>query len=289
MYFPAGRIYSIYMSGSFETILKSGAADLFDNFTALFDVRIAFFDVNGREIRAGLNKGSASFCSLLRARFDFSEKCRACDVRMRRAAAESGETVHYHCPAGLVEAITPVLLHERLCGFVMIGQLRDRTRFPSALFRDRTTAEKKMLARRFDALPYLAPEKMKSFLAVYGSLIDNMIARHHVALAGNAAMEAMLAYMEANAEKNPPLADVAAAAGKKPSTASHIFRGVMKASFRHTMNEMRLRKAEEYAAEHPRATMGEIAERFSFTDQFHFSKLYKKYRGKPPSHMLRHP
>ncbi|MEK6794423.1 MAG: PocR ligand-binding domain-containing protein [Spirochaetota bacterium] len=279
----------MYMTGAFETILKSGAADLFDNFTALFDVRIAFFDVNGREIRAGLNKGSASFCSLLRTRFDFSDRCRACDIEMRAAAAESGQTVHYHCPAGLVEAITPVILHGRLCGFVMIGQVRDRTRFPSDLFRGRTTAEKKTLSRRFAELPYIAPERMKSFLAVYGSLIDNMIAKHHIALAGNAALEGMLAYMEANAEKNPPLADVAAAAKKKPSTASHIFRSVLKASFRHTMNEMRIRKTEEYAAEHPRATIGEIAERFAFTDQFHFSKLYKKYRGKSPSKMLRHP
>ena len=47
--------------------------------------------------------------------------------------------------------------------------------------------------------------------------------------------------------------------------------------------EKKLEKAEEYFCMKPEMSIEEVAEKVGFQDQFYFSRLYRKYRGIPPS------
>ena len=46
-------------------------------------------------------------------------------------------------------------------------------------------------------------------------------------------------------------------------------------------------KAEEYFHQKPEMSIEEVAEKVGFQDQFYFSRLYRKYRGIPPSEYRR--
>ncbi|MFA7230578.1 MAG: helix-turn-helix domain-containing protein [Victivallaceae bacterium] len=68
---------------------------------------------------------------------------------------------------------------------------------------------------------------------------------------------------------------------------SHIFRKKLSKSFKHHLLEKKLEKADEYLHLKPEMSIEEVAGKVGFRDQFYFSRLYRKYRGMPPSEYRR--
>ena len=112
------------MNYSIKFIFKKEANRIFNVFTNLFDIRIAFFSSSGKELSVGKNKPICSFCSLLRERLDLEIKCLDLDRKKRLEAAQQKKLIVYQCHGGMPEAIRPIYIEDELIGFVMIGQFR---------------------------------------------------------------------------------------------------------------------------------------------------------------------
>ena len=97
---------------------------IFNNFTALFQIRIGFYSPAGEELKVGQDRGICSYCRMVRLCKGGSDACQEEDRKARLKALERGGLLVYECHGGMTEAVKPLLSGEKLLGFAMIGQVR---------------------------------------------------------------------------------------------------------------------------------------------------------------------
>ena len=123
-------LYIFIMLNSIEVILKDDIKDIFNHFSNLFKIRIAFFSREGKELEVGMNLPCSAFCSFLRNQLGLLPKCLETDRLKRNESAMEMKLIVYKCHAGLTEAILPVYANNTLLGFIMIGQIRSSNKIP---------------------------------------------------------------------------------------------------------------------------------------------------------------
>ncbi len=273
------------MSRLLQINVSPEAAKIFQLFSSIFGIRIVFTTAEPREVEViGEWKGSR-FCNLMNHKLGTNAACIALDEKKRREAAAKRTMISYRCHAGLLECIIPVHFDRSLIGFFVIGQIRTSNEIHTPV---RAAWAKKFempeLEAAFGQLPFVAPEKVKDMLDLFALLVRYILSQHMISLRGDVALGEMLDFLSAHiSEGNLSIGRMAKYSGKSPSTISHLFRKRLGKSFKQVLIEERLRKFEEYSIKNPELTVKAAAETVGFSDPYYFSRIYKKYRGKPPT------
>jgi len=272
-----------------EIILNDEVQALFNSFSSCFDIRIVFFAPDGEVLTSGRPRPCDSrYCTLVQKHLYGEARCLELDAEKREAAARDKKTVFYQCHAGLCEAIVPVFARKSLLGFVMIGQFRGEKKVPVNVRTDwKRTRDAHEIEKAFTELPLVPPEKTQDVLTLFSILVEYIVSRNLIALKGNLLLEEILAFIRNNIDRPISLAQAAALVHRSESTVSHLFQERLGRSFRETVIEEKLTKAEEYMRTIPNITVAQTAALVGYTDPFHFSNLYKKHRGLPPSEYMK--
>ncbi len=275
------------MKRPLETILKPNVQDILDNFSSLFNIRILVYSPKGEHLSVGLNKTDSSYCMLMRRRLYGESACRTLDQAKRDEAAALGNMICYQCHAGLMEAIKPVFYGVRLLGFIMIGQFRSCESVPQNVAADwdaRCNSDE--LRSAYEELPLADMDRIDDIISLFSTLVDYIVMQHMVIAHGDSSLDDLLSYMEKHVNEGITLEDAARLINKSQSTVSHMFQRKLGRSFKQKQTEMKIQKAEEYMTCTPNASISEAAAQAGYDDPLYFSRIYKKYRGFPPSRFL---
>jgi len=240
----------------------------------LFDIRITFFDVEGRELDYFDIKEMSSFCRRLRRSAARDRACVACD-RANLEVAKGGREMHlYRCHMGLMEGIVP--LYDRrgmYLGAVVFGQLRPPgARIPAGCGGK--------LGRLYRDLPTATPERMEDIARVLACVTGHIVDSEIVRLQNRSWAEELERYISDHLAERITVRDLARVIRRSASFVSHHF----PAEFGTSPANYVLRKRMELA----RSLLGEgdyvyrVAEKLGFYDAFHFSKSFKAYYGVSP-------
>ena len=279
-------------SQGLRIILNDSVQNALDHFSACFGVRIAYFDTNLQEIKVGQHKPVCTFCRLIRGASGGKKRCIELDRRKLREAAERRMLVSYACHGGLTEVIYPVFLNRVLVGYIMAGQFRTTSALPDNIRRDvrGNGSTAKTMIRAFDKVPFIKPVILPSMLGLFSMLVKSITHEGVTAIQGDLIIERILQRIRSMPDSPPTLEEAARLAGRSKSYVSHVFKTKLGRSFKSMVISIRLDKAEEELASSPGLTVKEVAARFGFSDEFYFSRIFRKYRGVPPSHLLqKHP
>lgn len=271
------------MTTAFELFLSDEVQALIDHFAAVLDLRVTFFSADGRELRRGRQMRNCDYCAMVQQELGTLKACLSMDTEKRSEAVEKHGIIDYRCHAGLREAIAPVFLHDKLAGFLMIGQFRTNDEVPANMLERCTNAEqRRRLAEAFRAVPKINSEKLEDMLGLFRMLIDYICVRELAVLQGDRLRHDIDHYLELHCTGEVRLPEMARKLGRSVSTISQFLRRNYRTSFKELLIERRLRKAEEFWRANPEATVGEAAFAAGFTDQFYFSRVFRKRRGLPP-------
>lgn len=268
---------------SLEIILSDKVQALLDDFAALLDVRVTFFSVDGVRVRRGKEMPNCDYCEIVQRELNGLRRCQAMDGDKQREATRLRRSISYRCHAGLHEALAPVFVHEQLVGFLMIGQFRTDDEFPIEIRDSVDDPElRKRLKRAFDELPLFPPDKLAGVLGVFTTLIDYIAVRELAVLRGDVLRGEIDRYIDRHLNGNIMLPEMARRLGRSVSTISQFLRRNYHTGFKELLNEKRLARAESYWRAHPDATVAEAAAAAGFSDQFYFSRVFRKRRGISP-------
>ena len=271
------------MAGSLELIFKEDVQKIFDYFQACFNIRILFYTPDGEISKVGLNQPNSNYCACIQAMCGIKQ-CLDLDECKRREAATKREMICYECHAGLMEAIKPVCYNDKLLGFIAIGQFRSNDQIPEQILQEWTAKHNNAkIEKAFRALPFIDSDRIDNTLGLFSILVDYIVAQHMIIVAGNPDLEALLDHMRNHLHEDFTMDDAARFLNKSRSTTSHLFTKHLGRSFKQTLVDMKLRKAEEYLTQNPCATVADAAAKCGYSDPLYFSRIYKKYRGIPPS------
>lgn len=277
------------MRQTLEIILENELGEMLDHFAACFGVRIAFFSPDGEEILAGQQQPMCGFCAYLREGLGLESRCRKQDRGKFEEARKSRKLVAYACHSGLMEAIQPVFAdstRRELAGFVMIGQFRVRTTCSPSLAATLTAqkpAIRREVDRLFDEVPLIPPAKLEPMLGLFSLLVNAVTDRHLVSLHGDLMLNRVERFIHDNLHRPVSLEEVAQVVHRSPSTISHLFQRRLGKSFKQVVLEAKLDAAEERLRSVPGTTVSEAAAAVGYPGPFHFSRIFKKYRGYPPA------
>ena len=270
-------------SGAFDLFLSDEVQALIDDFAALLDIRVTFFSADGVWMRRGKSMRNCEFCQLVQNELGELDKCLVMDGDKQAEAVARRGIVCYRCHAGLHEGIAPIFVHNKLAGYLMIGQFRVGDALPVKLFeRVPSPTLRRRLEAAFEVLPKFAPEKFSSIVGLFKTLIDYIAVRELAVLQSDRLRLDIDRYIKTHGAEDIRLPDMARKLGRSVSTISQFLRREYDTSFKELLIEHRLRRAEQFWREYPEATVAEAAFASGFTDQFYFSRVFRRRRGLPP-------
>ena len=230
------------------------------------NIRITFFNADGVEMADEEAIPRSNFCHRHRKRSRaFNRRCILCDnMHLEQAKAQKKECV-YICHAGLLEGVVPLYSHFGLyLGSIFFGQLVP----------ENVVAPAKGLAVGNQA-------KMQEIARVLQIAGEHIIQQEMISLNRHYWSERLHDYIRAHFRSRITLKTLAVLAGCSVSCLSHRFTLEFGLPLRKYMNEYRLALAKQKLAE---GLLVKEASAFAgFTDEFHFSKQFKKKFGVTPS------
>ncbi|SOC20476.1 histidine kinase/DNA gyrase B/HSP90-like ATPase [Rhodobacter sp. JA431] len=93
-----------------------------DNFSAAVGVAMVIVDPDGAPVTQP--SGFSPFCSAVRKRPDWRERCFHCDAVGGRTALSTGEPAIYKCHCQLVDFAAPIIMRGEYLGAVICGQVK---------------------------------------------------------------------------------------------------------------------------------------------------------------------
>jgi len=272
------------MNQRLSFLLSPEIARLFNHFTGIFDVRIAYFTPDGTEMVVGLDRSWCGYCRLLRNVLGDNALCIEADRSGRDLARKGKKMVHYQCHGGMLEAVKPVFTGEELIGFIMIGQVRTTDSLPADKERRwADTAADNRLREGWSEVPYIPRNKMEHILALFSSLVDLIISKHMVSILGRHQLDPVIARMTEHPEEQLDLQAVARLIGKSTDRTSHLFDEACGKSFKSLQRELRMKLAAELLAGSKNLGIKEVASRCGYDDPLYFARVFRAHFGIPPS------
>lgn len=108
------------------TFDKTGLNEVISYFYALTKIRTVIFDDKFNKILA-VPESNGSFCGKLKENDELKKKCADCDKNALRECLESGKLRIYTCHSGLTEAAAPIKMNGIILGYIMFGQIIDKS------------------------------------------------------------------------------------------------------------------------------------------------------------------
>ncbi|HBE04256.1 MAG TPA: hypothetical protein DC049_17535 [Spirochaetia bacterium] len=276
------------MQSSLSTILSNDVQKILNSFSSCFNIRIAFFSAHGGELKVGLSRPCSNFCRILRGPGDMLPLCLKNDEQHRRIAARRKKIITYKCHAGLVESIKPVFLDQQLIGYFMIGQIRTSGKFSEYKKITAKKIKKSELHRAFLQLPFYPQKNIKEIISIFSWLVEFIIIKNFISLRRHAAIDSILAHLRSSRGKLS-LTEAAELTDRSKSGISHFFSAYFKKSYTRIQNEIQIEKALQLLHTGPLPRVKELANASGFSDQFYFSRVFKKITGVCPRiYILKH-
>jgi AraC-like DNA-binding protein len=268
-----------------KVLLNENVQTALDNFSGCFGARIAYFATDMGELRVGQKKQMCKYCSLIRSKLFGNGRCVELDRKKLKESSERRSLVSYTCHGGLVEAIYPVYVDNVLAGFVMAGQFRTASAPPESILAEwkRRYRNDSAIRIAFSEVPEISPSKLPHLLGLFSMLVRSIAKEGISSIQGDIVIEKILHRIRCNLENPPSLSEAASLVSRSGSSVSHIFKSKLGKSFKSCVIDMRLDRAEEILRNNPGMTVKEAASKVGFEDEFYFSRIFKKYKGAPPS------
>ncbi len=271
-------------------VVNPGLQSLLDDFHLTFGVHIRLYSSLERLLLQSPAGGPAAFCGLIGSTVEDPQKCVAQGKRMRHLASDRMEPLLYTCHAGMRYCLYPFVSADKLVAIAEIGNFHyGQAPSDETMGKWRTQLkDDEHLLREFDALPRFDGTEEERLVRMFSLIVEHSIAHRLIQLKQNPLFEKVVSYIrECITFPHIGIEEVAHHVNRSTSTVSHIVKKEAGISFSQLVIEEKLRAAESMLSSNPVKPIGEVADELGYSDQFYFSRLFKKYRGISPSEYAR--
>jgi AraC-like DNA-binding protein len=256
---------------------------ILNNFSSIFDIRIAYYLPDGSEKKIGINKKNSEYCSLLRNSLGYDSNCLKLDQQKRNKAIETGKIQAYTCHGGCIEVVKPIFNGDKILGFIMMGQATTRKRMPENLLKE---AEIKgvyhEIEQAYKNLPYFEQIRMQDIIDLFSELTDLVILKNLIHQQKMGQVYTIIEFMKTK-DHTITLHQAANLVNLSESRLRHKFLEEYGQSFSQVKKNICMTKAWELVKDNTTLSVQEIAYALGFKDELYFSKVFKNYFGCPPS------
>jgi AraC-like DNA-binding protein len=209
---------------------------------------------------------------------------------MRHLAADRMNWLLFTCHAGLRYCLYPFVSSDKLIAMAEIGNFHYGEAPSDEVLREwrKRLGDDEGLLFDFESLPRFDGLAEDRLVRMFSLVAEHAVRRRLIALRQNPLFEKVVAYVrERITFPHITIEDVANHVKRSPSTISHVVKKETGITFSQLVIEEKLKAAESILMANPVKPIGDVAFELGYSDQFYFSKLFKKYRGVSPSEFAR--
>ena len=236
-------------------------------------------------------KAHTEFCKCLQEFTDVKEECIKSDNRAFSRVKQSGEVYLYKCHRGLYEAVAPIYNFGTLSGYLMVGQVCDRSNASYEYVIEKATEvlgnskKAKALAK---TVKIMDKEIIDAHISLMIVLAEYITATNKLFSNNERLSKLIKDYINKNYKNKITLSVLSQKFGCSNATIVKEFKKDSGTTVMSYLCEVRLKKAAEMIKS-TRKSFKEISAECGFHDQNYFSKLFtKKYGDSPTMYREKH-
>jgi AraC-like DNA-binding protein len=193
----------------------------------------------------------------------------------------------YPCHAGLIEAVSPIKLNEKLIGYAMIGQFRTKNTIPPAILSDwkNNGFDPAILKTAFIEQPFFDKTALENMINLFSMLCDYIISKGYIKTSRRPLdiIPEVLYWIEKNISSPISFQEVVNHLGYSRSTILNALNKKLHMNFKRLCILKKIERFETIVSTDPRISIEEAALKVGYCDASYFSRLYKKVRFTTPS------
>lgn len=266
-------------------INKVELLSLMEDFYKFTHMRIVVLDEEFTEVATYPNRHS-SFCKELRADERVLQKCKECDFNACMIARRTKSSYIYKCHAGLTEVVSPIMVEEKILGYIMLGQILQIENYEESwrsienyiknfeldIERIKNLYFKK---RNYSRNRIISAAKIMEACAAY-LLLSKMIVMNE-----NSVAKELDNYIKENISKELAVDKICRDLNMSRVKLYSISESAYGMSIAEYIRKTRITAAQKMLAK-SEERIGEIADKCGFYDYNYFTKVFKKYVGLTP-------
>ena len=219
------------------------------------------------------------FCTLLQGVDAENESCKKCDQMILKKCNRTGKLEGHICAAGLYDSAMPIVKHDTIVGYVIMGRVRS-VHSPAQLqhipHTDAKTAEKLKLL--YNQLPFLSAKQLSALYDLLPSvLFDNAIRIVYDPIAND-----IVEYIDKHISEELSVTNICQRFHLSVNHLYNLFHENLDKTVNDYITERRIILAKRMLTTSDK-TVYEIAEKVGIANYPYFCKLFKKKTGVTPS------
>lgn len=260
--------------------------DLMMAFYQVTSMRFVLFNTNYEEILAYPDEGHP-ICRHMQKNDEFLARCEACNHLHFTQCSKTMKTDIYHCHFGLVEVTVPLILHNQLVGYAMLGQITDMENKENLLknaldhiqnYENTPTIDLELLKE----VQYFAPEKLIAITKILEACTNYIVMNDFLDVKKESMLERVLTYIDQHFLEINTINDICDALKISRTSLYALFQKSKHMRIQKYIASLRLDYAKKLLEETD-LPIYEIAYRSCFNDYNYFSHVFKKTFHHAPS------
>lgn len=246
--------------------------------------RISVHDTQFREI-AAYPEELSPFCDYIRRNPEAAEICRSTDAEAFTMVNQTEEVYIYRCKFGLWEAVSPLYHFGVLAGYLMMGQVIDKSAENRHLVEDSALPfadDPTVLESKIDQIPVVGQDMIKSYVNIMTVCSEYITYSNKLRLPERDLAELAMKYIHRNYSQKLTIKDLCVYFHCSKSTLINAFENRYRTSVNRYLTTLRVEHSMILLRESD-LTVCEIALQCGFADQGYFSKVFQKEKGMTPT------
>ena len=255
--------------------------ELMKDFYILSGMKIALFDSDANELLAW-PESDCAFCKAMKDCETSAHLCKSSDLSSITQCLTERRTLIYHCHAGLIEAVAPLVLGGVAVGCLMIGQATDLTDAQELEELLRRGAEANGIALSFPQAPVVktAPQ-LQAAAHLMDACAGYVIRKQAVQIRHPAFAARLQSFLQEHLSEDIPISSLTRQMGMSKSRLYQICEAEFGMGAAAYLRFLRIQRAKELLVGTSKPIV-EIAHAVGFADYNYFCRVFRRETGSTP-------
>lgn len=257
--------------------------ELMKNFYIITGIKTVVYDHELKTI-AAFPYEECAFCSALSKVLEASKKCRESTVKGCFLCKQHGNLNIYKCHAGLIEAVTLIRIGDIIVGYMMLGQVLDKTDKDAKADEIISYASEyigKDAEFYFSSLICKSNDEIKAAAKIMESCVCDLLMNHVIEEGNGKVVFQLTRYIEDHLSEDLSVKALCEKFKISRNTLYRIADTYLGMPIARYVKKKRIEKAEELIKNGMSVT--DVAEYLDFCDYGYFGKVFKAVTGKKPT------
>lgn len=222
------------------------------------------------------------FCLSIQESKEGKSACHNCDTTLLKKCRQTKKAQIHTCHAGLVDIAVPILYNNEILGYIILGQMKNKTDFKEIKERiEKFSVDISKMEDYYNSLSYFDYDRIESISKIATMLTKYILLEDMLKPAMGNKIQTVVSFIENNLQENLTVELISKNVYISKSVIYKGFHEHFNCTLKEYVNIKRVEKATELL-ESTELSMEEIALKTGFSSAAYFAKIFKKIKGTSP-------